>query len=146
MLYAAVTATHNLLHLCYSNNCISAGEAGACNKAFWLILTASDQQDIFICSTLSKLTQIQKCVHVDVHYKADEERRKVIASFLLSLLLLGALKTALCFLVSNTVSIVFKKQNKSASSIYTKNTIGFILFTLEMWWSKNSVLFQYMAY
>lgn len=34
MLVAGVIATHNLLHLSYSNNCIYAGEAGACHKAF----------------------------------------------------------------------------------------------------------------
>lgn len=47
-------------------------------------------------------------MYVDVHYKADEEQRKIITSFLLSVILLRALKTALCFLVSNMVSVVLK--------------------------------------
>lgn len=47
-------------------------------------------------------------MHVDVHYKADEDKRKIITSFLLNVILLGALKIALCFLVSNMVSVVLK--------------------------------------
>lgn len=46
---------------------------------------------------------------------------------------------AVCSLISETVSLLFKKQRKSVSrSMYVKITTSFKLFTLEMWLLKRA--------
>lgn len=47
-------------------------------------------------------------------------------------------ETAVCSLISNTVSLVFIKQSKSVSSMYMEIITGFKWFTLEMWLPRSA--------
>lgn len=83
---------------------------------------------------------IQDHVYINEHYKIDGEQKKIIPPFFTFLVIARSFKeAAVCSLISNTVSLVFKNQNKSLSSMYIKITSGLKLFTLEMWFLNEPV-------